>query len=803
MSDIQQLQSLILGDRNTFIFLQEEKQPIPVTKKRVTKFLINLAKAGYIIDNSYLLFYLDLPSLKRLQKELIKVIENTTKEGMIFRKSFGESEELTDYTEEEWGAILAQYSITYGWVDKYEQFLGKSPVTVLSNYTESLPEEITSLNNKTKVISLGFKPDLVKLLIDIMNSPIVLRNQQLKTLESAPIDCLEAAAKDSDIVIKETLVKVMSLLSSKRLDFPLLKTATDILRFVVATQAHTPLEGKLTKADLKNVKLRIPSSVRKSLLRNLELIGERSQVYFKDGFSSTLRVQEKEVLIGSKFLCEDMFTYSPFWKTLDKYLRHEKASKCRTKYPIYTKAIDLLYENDRSWTFNGRYSKAKEDLDYALAIEIASERPGFLFRNLLEFLRMVKGVSLPVKESSVSNAFQDKLSKALSREDKIVKTDASTFLRSDGFTDLLQKSINPKLAWQFLEQLKDVRLYSPIYSRTVQGITVRYTVPIPPIDSNLALVVKRQILKALKSKLRDRNKDLGKIFIDTDSKNYALQYSGRSSTELSFSGEFLSKGSILSLEEVAKSKEIALDNVVLRVGVMWRGISGNCSIDLDHNVTIEQQDVYYGSPTLQNNGDIIATSSGDITTSGGQDSRFSTELVDIDLRAMTENGLRELYNSVIAYYSERSIGEFETYFFFYLLDKSDRKLGTDIDVDLSKVDYAIRIDPDNNDKAGSYLGVYFNLEEKVIKVLAAPVKTSLGSYSNVKSNKLYLEKAIKSIENNLTINYALKKAFKKEQVIATTEDASIIISRKDIPIQEGQTLLHPGRDMEKINKFIL
>lgn len=800
---ISQLQSYISGDRNMFVFLENSENSEIIKKNKVINFLIKLNKIGYGFDNAYTLFQYTKLDFKRFKSEFIELIDNSTKDGMIFRKTFGSSEKLTEYTTEEWSAILAQYSITYGWTDQYSNIFLNSAVDTLDKYVGSLSKEISDITeSETKIMTIGNRSDLELLIGNIVESPVVLRSQQIKTLESVPVEILANVCKNSKITIKETLIKVMSLMSSIHLDFPLLKTATDVLRYVVSVYAHDPLEGQLLKHDLKSVKLRIPSSARKMLLRNLELIAFNQNIRSDVPFS------------GPKYLTEDMFTYEMFWKRLDKYLRYEKAVKTRVKYPHYTKSIDLLYDGDRSWTFNGRFSKAKSEMNFDKAIRIAAERPGFMMRNLMEFLRMTKGVKSPVKVGSkekikkVNNAFQNALSGVNKEEIKpiynSVQIDASEFLISDEFSNILNNNLNVKLAWQLLENLKDENIFESVSSRTVQGITIKYSTPFPGLNKDLTKLVRKQILKSIKYKLKNKNKNLGNVFIDDDSKNYRLQYSGRSSTEISFAGEFLSPGSELSISDIIKDKNI--DDVYLRLGVMWRGLQNNQSFDIDHNVKVDNQhDVYYGSPDLRYNNEIVISSSGDITSCGGPDSKFSTELIDVNLGLCTKHNVTEFYNSLIMYAGKFSLGETESYLFFSIIDKKNRKMGTRLEVDLSKTDYAIRIDPDNIDKTGSYIGVNFDLKEDKISVLCAPIKNSDGTYSNAKSNNASFAKAIMDFDKHLSIGYALKKSIKREQM-TTLQIANTVISRKsreELGISKDVTLIHPGREMEEINKIIM
>ncbi|VAW74663.1 hypothetical protein MNBD_GAMMA12-3533, partial [hydrothermal vent metagenome] len=467
-----ELQLLVWGDRNTFIFDHSFNTDDKVSTTELSHFLHTLDKLGYAISNAYLMTSWSTETLQEFKSQLFALIDDTNKTGMVFRKRYAQSEELTPYTNEEWLAIIAQYSMTYQWSHEFGRF-GESAQKILTDYVESIDSNAVEINTTNKrIFSLSTLADLSQIIRSIIESKAVLRAQQLRTIEACPSVILAEACMDANITIKETLIKVMKLTAGITMEKPLLKTSTDILRFVVAAFAHVAVEGQLTKAILKTTKIRLPSSIRRSLLNNLELIANN----------------RKDPLTGSQYLAEDMFVYEMFWRRLDKYLRYESAVKTRKKYPLYTTAIDLLYKGDRSWTFNGRYSAAKASLDYAQAIKVAAERPGFLLRNLIEFLRMTKGRKVPVKANSSKtskNPFQDMLSGNPPKKLLLVETDASDFLLNGDFARTLTSHINPKLAWQLLEKLNDQSLNEPISTREVQGQVIHYSTAVPPVNKKL------------------------------------------------------------------------------------------------------------------------------------------------------------------------------------------------------------------------------------------------------------------------------------------------------------------------------
>lgn len=787
------LQQLVMGDRNLFVVQPRVSAlndlAINVTPAQVAKVLTKLDRNNYEVSNANVLMHFTENELSDFKDDFNAYRDSNVKEGMVFRTSFFDTPEPVPATKEEEQAIFAQYAMTYGWEDQYNTFAPSSAQEVLATYTKKFSKESIDLSDSAskvtfKLINLAqFERNV---LIPILESRSVLRNHQIQILKNTPTSVLADATKASKITIKETLVMLMRLLKDEPLDFALLKSATDILRYIVSTYAYTPVEGQLNKTILKDCKIRIPTSARKQILNNLELLGAQR---------------------GSKFLCEDMFAYDAYWKIINTYLQYEAHDKCRTKYPYYTSAIDLLYINDRSWTFNGRYSKAKEAMDYATAISIAAERPGFLLRNLMEFMRMAKGVLAPTKIRPVSYN-RTLVNTVMNTCKSIALTDASAFFTSDKFREILSAKLNTKLAFQLLEQINSPSNWVPIYNRVVQGVTIKYEIPVPALDEHITNIVKTKLEEFIALKLQTQNSVVGNVFIDPSANNYALQYSGRSSTELSYNGEFLSKNSKIPFSD------INANNTIVRLGVMWRSKEGNTlSLDIDHNAIFmdsknnEVGIVYYGSPALKIGSLTVAVSSGDITSNGGQDALFSTEIIDIDLAKLKGTNITKFYNSFINYHGGNSIGDVECYTFMQMRDKSQLPLGKGLNIthiNLAETDYAIRIDSENIDKTGSYIGLSFDMEKEQIEVLAIP-RTNKGAYSNAKTRATEFNKIINDQTPPLTLEFALSKAFTEEQIVTNVEEADLIISRRDISndtIKNTAVVLHPGRDMEQVNEFI-
>ena len=784
-------QSLVMGDRSAFPFApysgpaMDSTAPTP----KVAAFMANLLQSGYAFTNADFLFALSADDLDEFEAQFTAAATSFVKEGFIFRKTFGESEQLTDYTEEEWLAILAQYSITYGWADEYEaQFFNISPVKVLDDYLGSVPTEAIDVSKHgTKLLTILFEGDVRNMIDDILESKSVLRRHQIRIVQEAPSEYVATSLTQTRVPIKETLVWAANLVIDQVMLRPILQSSTDILRFVVTNYVEEPIVGQLSKQALRPMKMHIPTRVRKFLLNNLELLGEAK---------------------GAKYLTEDMFLYSDFWKRLAKYLQFAKMSTTHRRYPEYGKAIDLLYEDDRSWTFNGRYSAAKTELDYSEAFIVAAERPGFLLRNLLEFMRMKKGTIIPRKVTASTlqvrrNPMQEMLSTSPDKHisNNVIKYDAFALIQSDTFGDVLAENANPKLLWQTLELLQDESIYLPYTSRTVQGVEVQYDGPMPGVDLQLGKHVRLTIKRLLREKLQARNSKLGKVYLDENLERFKLQYSGRGDTGINMSGQALVSGTELSISGLLGNSVAA--NPIIRLGVMWRSKEGGPrSVDLDHSLSVGARDVvYYGRPTMYDKkGDVCITSSGDIVSCG--DSTFSTELVDIDTNRCRASDIMEMVSSVIVYHGGYTLSQYECYFFVNVIDAADRITGQKMWIDLQLTDYAVAIDPDGIDKSGGQLGFRIDLTKGTLEVLNLPLKSD-GYSSSIVNNAAAIAKLVNSRPKRLNLLEVLSVAVASPQLVYDAENADTIVSQESFnDLSSEARILHPGRDMESIQKLL-
>ena len=740
----QEFVNLVMGDRSIYPIPFDMDATGTAVVETAAKQLLN---HGYAISN-----LMDLKQLMPAQAaSFFTTFKPDTKEGYILRKGFANSKKFKEYSAEEWNVIFAQYSLTYGWASHYQAAFGSPAATVINDYNDEDAGAAKQIMEGAKVITIGFRKDTVALIREIMESTVVLRTHQIKTLEACPADILVDAWEKANITIRETLIKVIKLLSGTGIQ-GLFKTPTDVLRYIVAAYAHEPFEGQITKPDLMNRKVKIPTSARKWLLKELDTMGNEHRI------------------------CEDMFKYESYWKLMHRYLMFGKQATSRKRFVTYHKAIDLLFDGDRSWTFNGRYSTALAAGDYAAALEVARERPGFLLRNMLNFLRYPEHTKI----AQVQGAKTASLDPMVGSNVKTVVRSNLNWFTSDEFIALIKRS-NTKLSFQLLEQLESTSIYSDQDRRTVQGILKVYSTPIPGIKKKVAKPVCKAIRAGVKAKLFERNAGAGKVFIDKALKDNVLQYSGRNSTELNYSGSFLSPGTKIDIP----------DKKILRLGVLWRG---NRSTDIDHNVSVfhgnrKIRDVYFGLPEYED----LVTSSGDITSCSAKN--FSSEFIDIDLKKVYKTDITDLVTSLTSF-TGNPISDTECYLFIKGISKTDRIIrNRSLKIDLMDTDYAIRIDPDSVERGTSYIGFNVTTIDRKIQVCAhTPKEQGSALYSTIRSKKFTPDLLVGMFGDQTSLYKTLKNAFDPAQLVRTAEEADVIF---------GEAGLDPATDLEKINKFIL
>ena len=726
--------------------------------KVILEFITRLAASGYVITNPELLFEYDNLINSAIRSTITKTIESAIKQSFILRKSFGTSVKLEDYTVEDWEAIFAQYSLTYGWSDQYQSLLGKNPATVLSEYIGDAFDKTIELPSKVKYITLLDRAAYEEYILSILESKIPLRLHQEQIVQT--IDFSDLNTREPVYSIKSTKALVQSTVY-KQGGEPLISNLDEMQRFILNNcqkgDNGEDYNGQILNSMLKSFKFHIPTRMKKFIL---------------NWFNNQM----------GKYLVEQMYSNEQWWKRMFHHCNWCSASKFNTRYSNVRVGLDLLYNTDRSWTFNSRYQSALKANDYANAITILAERPGLLLRNLVMFCKYTIGTDLPVKASSSSSS--NPLTKALSGAQVVqtVQTDASEWINTQFESFLIRTKPALKIAWQLIETLLSPEHQSPISTRNVQGQIIEYSTPIPAVNPELVDTVVTALLAYIKqSKIID-NQSLGRVYLAPELGNIAIQYSGANSNDISMSGTFLSPGTTLPLPE----------GDIIRMGVVWKNTGkGSCDIDLSTNIRAEDGDhiCYYGKPVYKVYDHVIATSSGDITTCGTD--TYSAEFIDIDLALAQRYGVQTVLNSLILFNGRGSLADYDTHLFLSVIERSKRITGgRNVVIDLAKQDYAVKL----TDTVSSYLGFFLDIEQMTMTSIAHGLHVDRGS------NAAQLQSKFSSIITNKPPQISLATA------LQTTIDSSQIVD--DIAHSEfsigitDEYAINVLKEAERVQQFI-
>ena len=645
--------------------------------------------------------------------EIMAVKEATKLEGYIFRPSFAVSKELTDFSNDDWLAMLAQYSVTYGWATDFQDMMNLSPLDVLTGYQKKASFEVhltpSLLEEPIKVVPSTFIKGFIK---DILESPTVLRKNQIDCLKVCPTEILEEQFMSSNIIIKETEAIVAVVLVKRGSNIDIFRDIDQIVRFLAYSY---DLDGKLSRELLKNFNLRISTKNRKYLLDVIE------------GFDVQTTLQR-------------MKKYTQFHKRLLKQLTWTTKAKMLERYP---KVMEIKYQlYNRTTSTNATIiQKYQRNGDYRKAFIQETIDIGQLLRNILQYLRYSAGSIVASKTNKNSS--------------NIVVYDIRDSVCQKVFKRALKKA-NKKLIHQVLLLIEEYQDKPEVYLRYVNNVTVEYASPQPPLDLLLVKIYKKILKKALKALSVPLT---GLVYIDPVCKDYMIPFSGRNDSSQSTSGEYLAPGSKFQLPD-SKGK-------LLRCGIMWRGNS----TDLDLSLNFDKGVCYYGSPTVKcEGGTVIISSSGDITSSTWES--FSTELVDIDVGRCVKEGIDRVVSSVISYSgSDLDSEDLEAYWFVELIEPEDRIIrDKKVTVTLEDTLYSIKLNSPNK----AALGIDFNLADGIATVLNSRVPRALGSGGNSINLSDDFEEVLNNLPQTLSVYKALKLSIPKGQVTKNKEEASVI-----------------------------
>lgn len=814
MSEIT-VNSLLVHNKSKFVLPLSATSQVSISDidnliSKIVKFALTY---NVVFDNISELTQIDSDTLDRVLAELSTILEQSKKDGWIFRGDFSTKENLEHYTDSDYLAIFAQYSITYGWSSVFSEVFSADPQSVMNLYFANSAARIGVVRDllqsdtyvkSARKIALYPNSYMAELILDILTSPVPLNTYQKSLLAATNKQYLAnlVAKADVEIPVGETKAIILNMIlpecdtqTASEVLSKYIRRPSEVVQYFAISFLK---DGEQINTEiLKRVRMNVNKTLRKRFMTIIDSIG------FKK---------------GKEYLCEDMFRHYNFWKRLDKHLRWHKDSIMRHRYPTYMEAMDLLYLNDRSWTFNGRYSRAILSGDFLNAAEVAIENPGFFMRNIINLMRMSEtGVLMPVKEGKKTPA-QVREAEDLSMRNnidlssilagtagenlpKVITNGAADFFLKDRRFAELVKDMSLKNLIQLTGIMRDKELLvNPVYKRVTNGVPVSYSVPIPGVPEAVWLQVLDVVFETFKSKLKAVYDGTGAIFVDDTADQYAYSNSGRKSVDTSFSGELLTPGSYINIDNL----NVGGDKI-LRLGVIWRGEK---SVDIDHSVLFSfdggkrNETCYYGYPELVVDNKLLAVSSGDITSC--QRNTFSCEFIDIDLDLCKAAGVDSIM-STIQNYSRGPISDVECYTFVKVIDRTDRvsRSSTKVTIDLADTDYACSVSQNATGVSGFYIllkttedsilteGSIYAINDKLVDHTAQDV-SRMGNYSN-SNERIKVERFLNS---RVSVYDVLKH---REITSPSTPGCQFVVSaHAELYTDFDVTVLHPAKDYDKI-----
>lgn len=664
-------------------------------------------------------------------KEIESIRNNSKIEGYIFRPGFADSIDFKSYTVDDYMAIYAQWSLSFGWSDLFEEITETNPQTLLDNYLkDSVFKNISPLitEEKTPVVKdFEYFKNLIKSFVE---SKIPLTFHQSEILKNTPFYVLKEIYYESDISVKDIRVLLVSILLNDKTFNPF-KYVKDIIPVLVENFAvKKPVDFIMNKECLRDVKVKMPNHIKRFALETLS--------------AQYLTIPAEE----------NFKKYQDFWKKVFRQLMIKGYKHTVKLYPAYENIHGLLYSKISS--VNTEIEAYKKKGFLAEAFELEMKNPGSLIRNILFYLRNPIGRIYPDKipPKFLNRDFSDK--KKVS-----VQTDINDILYSDRFKEFLVK-VNPKLLLQLKGLLSDERIYNSRGFKVINGKRISYSKDIPAVKKAWGKYLLELINDIYKKAKRKENSKRGKIFISEELKNFNVTYSGRLDINTNMSGNYLPIGSKIKID--------IKDDSILRYGVSWKSPEKNpsLSICIDPSINIlngkfEGHVINWQAPTLRDK-DILMSSSGDITQCYVH--TFSTELIDIDISKMKEAGSTKMFSTVINYHNVGSLGEVDTHIFFNVIDKKDRILdGRQVSVALDQMDYSYKI----TDSIQAEIGLLFDLESETVEVLKMPLK-SINPSSTATSLNSKFKEMIEARPSFMSVYEALIDVFDESQIVDDPDD---------------------------------
>lgn len=711
----------------------------------------------------------DAKTPKKIVEDIEAVRSGSSLTGFIFRPAFASDVEFNEYTEEDWMAIFAQWSVTFGWTHIYEVCTDDNPKDVLSDYFASREfDSIDPLITEEKRPVVKTKKYLLELTKLLIGSKAVLTDHQKNILVNMPTKVLKKAYEDTIIPIRETRTFVVSRMLEKDSSFNPFRSISDIVPILIENYAvkgtYEDTEVMLNKTILAKVKVKLPTSMKRKVITTLI-----------SGYKNEYGIAELK-------------KYQDFFKKLLRQVAISNSlEKTISQYPEFKNVLGLVYSKIKTNRTAIEAYRKKGLLEEAFLLEMRN--PGSMVRNILFYLRNEVGDTYPTKESTKKNdGFMNPIyvdRKTLDTHiatvgmgnmdgKKVrVKTDISHIIETDDFFNVLL-SANPKLLIQLKSLLNTTKYHKEQESKTVNKNNIYYEVSIPALKMSWVEKVIALVDKAYMEIKVQNNINLGKVYISDYFKDIKVNFSGRLDVSTNTSGKFLPLGSKVKIENMFG------DDVLIRYGVSWKSPENNkhLSICIDPSLHIKNGNfkntiVNWQAPELFHKDKIVVSSSGDITDCTFEE--WSTELMDIDVNQLREVGSTDMYTAVINYHAPQgNLAEVDTHIFVNVINRKDRVIsGRTVKVPLDEMDYSYQITEDSQ----AQVGLRFDLENSTVQVLKTSIENIYGSSTGSTLQKQF-EEGIENMPEYPTTYDSLMKAISPSQIVTTKDEADTVIDEK-------------------------
>ncbi|SFJ04066.1 MULTISPECIES: TerD family protein [unclassified Bacillus (in: firmicutes)] len=431
-----------------------------------------------------------------------------------------------------------------------------------------------------KVIDLGSEEDFNQMISQLIGANSSISSTDKKDVEWALTHAEDVSLFLPDVIPhKENMSFIIgALLKNEKISADdaakYFKTATDVLRLAVALS-----EGDVSLASSSRFK-KFKRAERRFLLDLLEQCGN---------------------------IAEDMLRYKKRWIRLGEILH---PAEYRTRFPKANRAFEILRNNIKFETFNGKVEAALLNRDIIAAKNLLTTRPGEFARRLDHLVRLCSDES----------------------------TDVFNIL--EGFVSVIGDVSTPVLL-QVMAHFKhrndnnELRTFFP-KGNVAKAIGIENT--LPPIPENICLMIVKICEDALKNRFAELP-SLGKVFLDEQLKNYLVPFSQRSASK--------------SLRTLVRGSKIDLpEGDTIRFFLWWKegyvnGQHTGC-VDIDLSAVIYDEDWQYKehvSFTNLRSKEFKAYHSGDITSAPNGASEF----IDFDIPSVLKYDGRYVVMSLNSY----------------------------------------------------------------------------------------------------------------------------------------------------------